>query len=294
MRTLAGRVALVTGASRGLGRYIARELADAGMHLGLAARSAGALEELAASMRSDGGRVVVLPTDLESDREIEALAEDAERELGAIDVLVNNAGITRMSHFHRLEDRELRREIRVNLIAPMLLTRRSLPGMLRRERGHVVNIASVAGKGGPPFDAGYGASKAGLISFTESLRQEYHGSGVSASVICPGYVEDAGMYHEMREAHGARARRLLGTSSPEAVAAAVVRAVRKDVPEIIVNRLPVRPLSTLAEASPRIGERLIRLVGAYEPFRRAAESGARREEGENERPAPPRRSDASP
>lgn len=276
MHELSSRTALITGASRGIGIHIARALADEGMSLALAARSAGALDAVAAELRGSGARtrVVPIPTDLESDSQIENLVASADRELGAIDVLVNNAGIAHTSRFHRIDARELEREIRVDLLAPMLLARRVLPGMLERGRGHVVNISSVAGKSGPPFDAGYGASKAGLISFTESLRQEYRGTGVSASVICPGYVEEAGIYHELQASTGATASSLLGTSSPDSVASAVVRAIRNDTPEIIVNRLPVRPLSALAELSPALGERLIRLLGAYRPFRQAVEADA--------------------
>lgn len=272
MEELRGGAALVTGASRGLGQRIARELAGHGMDLALAARSADALEELAEELERRDVRAVALPADLTRRAEIERLATEAESAVGGIDVLVNNAGVLRPFPYHRRAMDEIELAVRVNLLAPMLLARLLLPGMLERGRGHVLNMASLAGKNGPPYEEAYGATKAGLIGFTQSLRKEYHGTGVSASAICPGYVTGAGMYADAVEETGIRAPGRVGRASPDDVARAVVRAIRQDRPEVIVNSTPVRPLTVLSEAFPALGETLGRRLGLFRSF----EEGARR------------------
>jgi short-subunit dehydrogenase len=152
----------------------------------------------------------------------------------------------------------------------MILTRLVLPSMVERGRGHIVNMSSIAGIWGPPFDEVYGATKAGLIGFTQSLRQEYHSTGISASVICPGYVEEAGMYHEAEQATGIKASALSGRTTPGAVARAVVKAIMKDRPHVIVNTPSVRPLAVLSALSPRFGEWILRRANGYAPFVKAA------------------------
>lgn len=268
MKTLDGRTALVTGASRGLGRYMARALAEEGVSLCLAARSEQGLQDAADEVRTIGTRAVVVSCDLTDRGEVERLARRARTALDGVDVLVNNAGVTETSRFHRREPDGIARAVELNLLAPMLLARHLLPGMVERGRGHVVNVASLAGKAGPPFEAVYGGTKAGLIGFTQSLRREYHGTGVGASAVCPGFVSSAGMYADAVAETGVEATRKLGTATPEDVARAVVRATREDAPEVIVNPVPVRPLLVLTEASPRLGEWLGRRLGLFEAFRK--------------------------
>lgn len=280
MCDLTGRGALVTGASRGIGREIAKRLASEGMHLALAARSEDELRELAGELRKGGTGAAVIPTDLADRRAVAELARQAEEALDGVDVLVNNAGITRTSRYHLRDPDDVARTVEVNLLAPMLLARALLPGMVERGRGHVVNIASLAGKAGPPYEAAYGATKAGLIGFTQSLRREYRGSGVSASVVCPGYVSGAGMYADALRDTGAEAPGTIGGSTPEDVAEAVVRAVKEDLPEVLVNSAPVRPLLVLSEASPRLGEWVARKLRLFEPYERRVEASEPKEEKE--------------
>lgn len=272
MVELTGRGALVTGASRGLGREIARRLASEGMHLALAARSESDLRELAGELRRGGTAAAVLPTDLADREAIAGLAARAEDALDGVDLLVNNAGITETARYHRRAPDDVARAVDVNLLAPMLLTRALLPGMLERGRGHVVNIASLAGKSAPPYEAAYGATKAGLLGFTQSLRREYRGTGVSASAVCPGYVSDAGMYADALREAGGEAPAAIGRSTSDEVAAAVVRSVSEDLPEVIVNSTPVRPLLALGEASPRLAEWLARRLGVFEPYEHRIET----------------------
>ena len=277
LRELTGRSALVTGASRGLGTFIARALAAQGMHLGLAARSEDELRDLAAELRSGGTAAVVIPTDLTDRAALEGLARRAEAELEGVDVLVNNAGAMSAGRYHRRDADDIAWTVRLNLLAPMLLARSLLGGMVERGRGHVVNVASLAGKAGPPYEAVYGATKAGLIGFTQSLRREYHGTGVSASAICPGYVTETGMYADAVEETGVEAPARVGRATPDAVARAVVDAVREDRPEVLVNSSPVRPLLVLTEASPRAGEWVGRKLGLFEAFERGIEQREREE-----------------
>lgn len=278
MRELEGRTAVVTGASRGLGRHIARALAAEGVDLGLVARSAGALERVASELgEAHGVAASPIPADLSDRREVEAAAGRARSELGAVDVLVNNAGLMTTHPFHLRDPDDIEKGVRVNLLAPLLLARHLVPEMVERGRGHVVNISSLAGKIGPPYEEVYGATKAGLIGFTQSLRREYRGTGVSASVICPGYVTGTGMYADVVDETGVTAPERIGRATPAGVASAVLRGICDDAPEIVVNSAPVRPLTVLSEVSPRLGEWLGRRLGVFRPFERGVEKAAERD-----------------
>ncbi len=270
MKELTQRTAIITGASRGIGTYLARTLADEKMNLVLAARSKEDLERVASVLRESGVRAIAVPTDVTDRSALEALVAATNEEFGGADVLVNNAGALTIFPYDRIGIEDVEQNVRLNLTSAMILTRLVLPGMVERRRGHIVNMSSIAGIWGPPFDEVYGATKAGLIGFTQSLRQEYHGTGISASVICPGYVEEAGLYHEAEQATGIKASALSGRTTPAAVARAVVKAIKKDRPHIIVNTPSVRPLAVLSALSPRFGEWLTRRANGYAPFVKAA------------------------
>ncbi len=272
MRDLGNRVALVTGASRGIGRVIAQTLGAAGMRLALVARSAAPLSELAKTLSEAGRPAFAYPVDVTDRSALASLVAQVESDLGSIDVLVNNAGIEVVCPFDELPLAEMDQILATNLVSVMTLTRLCLPGMLARSRGHIVNLASLAGKAGPPLPETYAASKAGLIGFTQSLRVSYEGSGVSASAICPGFVSDAGMFADRARAEGVRAPRLLGSSTPEAVARAVLRSIRDDVPEILVNPGPARLTAALGQLFPRLPAWLVRRLGLREMYRKSASS----------------------
>ncbi len=284
MRALKGKTAIVTGASRGLGPYIARALGDRGMNLVLAARSREGLESVAAELRSRGVETAVVPCDVTDAAAREALVGEAEAAFGGVHVLVNNAGIESTFPYHRLPPTEIERVIAVNLIAPMLLTRLVLPRMLAQREGHIVNIASLAGKQGPPYNEPYAASKAGLIGFTQSLRAEYRGVGVSASVVCPGFVREAGMFADARARVPREPSRLLGTTTPQAVASAVARCIERDLPEALVNPGPTRLLMAILALAPSFGAWFASRAGVDDIFRAWAEQREREWEPE-ERPA---------
>ena len=151
---------------------------------------------------------------------------------------------------------ELEAILDVNLLATMALTREALPGMLERGRGHVVNIASLAGKAPTAYLASYCATKHGVVGFTHSLRSEYGNEPVGFSAICPGFISQVGMYGRWEDQMGDPPG--LGTLPPERVGEAVVRAIAKNVPEVIVAKGPVRPLILLAAFFPRTMARISR------------------------------------
>lgn len=274
MRELRGATGLITGASGGIGRAIARGLAHAGVNLAVSGRRVDALAELVDELQGLGVRAVALPADLVELEQCQALVQQAEEAVGPLDLLVNNAGVEHASAFSVQPASELTESVNLNLTAPMLLTRAVVPGMLERGRGHVVFISSVAGKIGPPYQAAYGASKAGLVGLTQALRTEYVDAPVGFSVICPGFVAGEGMYQRMVEA-GFRSNRLMGATTLEKVTAEVLRAIRHDVPEIMVNNPPIRPLLVLAQAAPRLSERMAPRIGLTDLFRRVAASRGR-------------------
>jgi short-subunit dehydrogenase len=260
MKDIRGRTALVTGASRGIGLVVAKVLAREGMNIALAARSPEQLEELAAELRRLGVQAAAIPTDVADQGQLNRLVDATIDRFGSIDVLVNNAGIEAFRPFQLIEPADIAMTIQVNLTSTLLLTRLVLPHMLKAGRGHIVNMASTAGKYGPAFGAAYGASKSGLIAFTQSLRGELHGTGVSASAICPGFASDGGVYEVIKERTGRGTPWYLGSTSADAVARSVIRCIRNDRPEAVVNFPALRPVFVLAQAFPRIGEWIVRMT----------------------------------
>ncbi|MEO6951192.1 MAG: SDR family NAD(P)-dependent oxidoreductase [Polyangia bacterium] len=259
--SLNGARCLVTGASRGLGRHIARSLAGRGAVLHLLARSKEDLQSVAAEL--SGSTVHIHAIDITDRAAIEALVA----ELPPIDVLVNNAGIETISYFHEIPVPELLKILDVNLTSALVLTRLLVPGMVERKHGHIVNIASLAGKTGPPLAETYAVTKAGLIAFTQSLRASYAGTGVSASAVCPGFIRGEGMYADRAARTGGKPPALVGSSPPEEVGEAVVRTILHDEPERFVTPTPARLLAAINAVSPRLigwlGERL-QLRAMYE------------------------------
>jgi short-subunit dehydrogenase len=274
MKDLRGSTAVVTGTSRGIGVHIARALAMEGVNLSLAARSEAELEVVCKEMSALGVKVIATKCDVTNADDRARLLERTATEIGPIDILVNNAGIETAARFETSTPDDLVQTIEVNLVAAMLLTRSVLPGMLERKRGHVVNIASGAGKAGVPFAVAYSTSKHGLVGFTNSLRCEYLNSPVGFSVVCPGFVSDTGMYARWED-KGAKAPKIVGRSTPDKVASVVVKCIEKNRGEVLVNTPPIRPLIVLANIAPRTMPRLMKLFGYTRTFEKVTEIGAR-------------------
>jgi short-subunit dehydrogenase len=242
---LAGRTALLTGATGGLGRAIARALAEQGASLVLSARKADALEALAAELPGDGHRVI--PADLSEPGVAERLAAEA----GAVDVLVANAGLPGAGWLMDFTPEQVTRALRVNLEGPMLMAQALSPGMIERGSGHLVFVASLAGKSASPLTSIYNATKFGLRGFALGLRPDLARKGVGVSLVSPGFVREAGMFADA----GAEPPAGLGTATPEQVAAAVVKAIEHDKVEVTVAPLRQRVLAHIGLASPSIAIR---------------------------------------
>jgi short-subunit dehydrogenase len=243
---LAGRTALLTGATGGLGRAIAKALAERGATLVLSGRNAEALEALAAELPGDGHRA--LPSDLAQAGAAEKLAAEA----GAVDVLVANAGLPGTGRLPEFTAEELTGTLRVNLEAPMLLARAVETGMLERGSGHMVFVSSLSGKSATPLSSVYNATKFGLRGFALGLRADLDPLGIGVSIVSPGTIREAGMYADS----GADPIPGLGTGSPKQVAAAVVKSIEQNKVEVTVAPVQQRFLAHFALASPGIAVKI--------------------------------------
>jgi short-subunit dehydrogenase len=228
-----GATVAVTGASRGIGRAIAVAAAARGAHLGLVARSADELASVGHEVERAGGDAVVAVADLTDGRQLERAFATVRGELGPVDILVNNAGVGCWGAFVDVPEPAADRVIALNLTAVLNLTRLALPDMIERRRGHIVNIGSIAGRLGVPFESIYSASKFGLAGFTEALAVELAPLGVGVSMVNPGPVETGFGAASGWPTAGPRRPRAV---PPERVAAAVIAAVEHGDLERVVPR----------------------------------------------------------
>jgi len=224
------RVALVTGASRGIGRSIALRLAAEDRHVVLASRSADALEEVRSLIASQGGSATVLPVDVGDREALAGAIERAAGELGRLDVLVNNAGVTRDTLALRMTDAQWDEVLAVNLTSAFTACRAAARFMMKGRFGRIVNIASTSGVVGNAGQANYAAAKAGLIGLTKTLARELGAKGVTANCVAPGFIETdmtANLPEEVKD----RVRALTSTprlGEPRDVAAAVAYLASDD------------------------------------------------------------------
>jgi NADP-dependent 3-hydroxy acid dehydrogenase YdfG len=184
-----GKVAIVTGASSGIGESTAEALAAEGARVVLAARRAERLEALADRIDEDGGEALVVSTDVTEEDDIDALVEETTDEYGQIDILVNNAGVMPLEPLERADRSNLRQMVEVNLLGLMNLTHAVLPVMQSQDSGHIVNVSSVAGREASANSSGYNATKFGVNAFTDAVRQEVSAEGIRSTIIEPGAVE---------------------------------------------------------------------------------------------------------
>ena len=264
------RTAIVTGASRGIGQHIATALAGRGMPLLLVARSEADLIRFARELRSPNVPVAVATVDLAHPDAAERIVDAARRELGRVDVLVNNAALEYQRRFHNLTPREIEALLRVDLIAPIQLTRLLLPGMLDEGYGRIVNISSIAGRVGFPLTEAYAASKDGLIGFSRALRNDYRAAGVTATAVILGAVRDAGLGQRTIEETGMQTNTSFMVR-PEKVAQAVLRAIDKGKADAIVMKGPGRLLMALTDLFPSLGTRLNKASGAEKYMQQVAD-----------------------
>jgi short-subunit dehydrogenase len=239
---LSGKRVLITGATGGLGRAIAGELAGAGAALALSSRKTAELETVASSLPGSGH--TILTSDLSEPGAGRRLAAEA----GELDVLVANAGLPGTGRLEAFEPEQLERALRVNLEAPIETTHALLPAMLDRGSGHFVYVSSLAGKAPSPRSSVYNATKFGLRGFALAFRQDLRGSGVGASLVLPGFIRDAGMFADS----GAKPPPGMGTGTPEGVGAAVRSAIERNRAEVVVAPPQQRAIAYLGQALPSL------------------------------------------
>lgn len=242
---LSGRKALLTGATGGLGRAIAQALAERGAVLALSARKREALEEMAAELPGSGH--TVLPADLAEPGAAEQLATEA----AGTEILIANAGLPGAGKLDEFSAEEVKRALRVNLEAPMLLARALYPAMLDAGSGHLVFVASLSGKAASPRTSIYNATKFGLRGFALGLRADLSPRGVGVSLVSPGFIREAGMFAEA----GAKPPPGMGTASPEQVGAGVIKAIERNRVEVTVATLQQRIGAHIALISPTISDK---------------------------------------
>lgn len=185
---LSGQVAIVTGASQGIGRAIAETLAANGAAVALVARSAAKLAEVAEAIRAAGGRAEEVPCDVSKAEAVTAVVERVVATLGRIDILVNNAGVTRDTLLPRMSDEEWDEVLSTNLRGPFLFMRAVSRPMMQQRYGRIVNVASVSGLIGNPGQANYSASKAGLVGLTRTVAKELAGRKITVNAVAPGFI----------------------------------------------------------------------------------------------------------
>jgi short-subunit dehydrogenase len=246
---LGGREVLLTGATGGLGHAIARSLAERGAKLVLTGRRADVLEPLAHEI---GARS--LAADLGEPADIRRLLEEA----AGADVLVANAALPASGMLDSFSEEEIDRALAVNLRAPIVMAQAMARTMLGRGEGHLVFVSSLAGKVASPGSSLYNATKFGLRGFAQALRAELHGTGVGVSVIYPGFIRGAGMFHES----GAKLPPGVGTRTPEDVAGAVVRSIEANKGEIDVAPVPLRAGTVFGAVAPELAASVSRRLGA--------------------------------
>lgn len=253
MEDLRGKTVLLTGASTGLGPHIARRLHQAGARFVLSARNEEALNRLAEEL----GESRVIVADLSRLGEAERLAKEA----GDVDVLVSNAGVPASGRLATFKVGELDRAIAVNLRAGMVLAHQLAPAMLNRKGGHMVFISSIAGKVPAAGNTVYNATKFGIRGFALALREELLETRVGVSVICPTFVNEAGMWAET----GLKANPMAGEVSPAQVADAVWYAITRNRAEIDVVPLHLRASLKVQALAPGLFATVARATGASKP-----------------------------
>lgn len=242
---LSGRKALLTGATGGLGRAIAAALAERGARVTLSARNREALEELAAELPGDGHEAI--PADLAEPGAAEQLAAEA----AGTEILVANAGLPAAGWLSDFTPEQVKRALRVNLEAPMLMARALYPAMAESGSGHLVFVSSLSGKAASPRSSIYNATKFGLRGFALGLRADLAPSGVGVSLVSPGFIREAGMFADA----GSKPPPGMGTGTPRQVGAATVKAVERNRAEVTVAPLPQRAAAHFALVSPAISVR---------------------------------------
>jgi len=228
---IAGHVALVTGASRGIGLAIARRLGRMGARVSLCARNARTLEQAAEGLRREGIETLAVPADVARAGDVARLVERTRQSLGPIDILVNNAGVGIFGPAHERSEADWDTVLDTNLKAVFLVCKSVAPEMIRRRTGHIINISSLAGKNAFPGGGIYCASKWGLLGLTSCMAEDLRGYGIRVSAVCPGTVETQFSPHQGKNP----AKMLQPDDVAHAVAALVTQAPQSFISEVLLR-----------------------------------------------------------
>ena len=258
-----GKRVLVSGATGGLGRAIAQELAQEGATLVLSSRKEEELEQLARSLPGGESRHDVIVADLAK----AGAGEKLIREAGDLDAMVANAGLPGVGAIEKMPKQELTRTMRVNLEAPILMARELAPKLVEKGAGQIVFITSLNSKAATPKTSIYCATKFGLRGFALALREDLHRKDVGVSLVSPGFIRDAGMFHDT----GAKAPPGVGTTPVKQVGEAVVKAIRRNLSEVEPATRRLRLATAIAHFSPDLAARVQRRGGADKIASRIAE-----------------------
>jgi short-subunit dehydrogenase len=274
MRQLKNKVVLVTGGSRGIGAEIARAFGRQGARIAIAARSEDELERARKELESAGVTAVAVAADVGHVDSLRRLVAEVERQLGPVDVLVNNAAAGEtILEFERVALDDVEKTFRVNAVGTMWLTQLVLPSMIERGEGHIVNMSSNAGLLGVPFNALYSATKHAIVGFSRSLRGELEEKNVGVSVICPTFVTGERIEHNF---DGRKPPKQAGTVTERQVADAVVNAVLENKGEVVVNK-GIGKISDVAQAiAPGFTFKMYKRTGVFDYFKQAAKANAER------------------
>ncbi|MGZ8562377.1 MAG: SDR family NAD(P)-dependent oxidoreductase [Candidatus Limnocylindria bacterium] len=250
---LQGRRVLVTGASGGIGMAVARTLHGRGATVVVSARREELLQGLCAEL---GDRAEALPADLADSADVAALSDRA----GAVDVLVANAGLPASGPLLGFEHDQIDRALDVNLRAPLHLARALAPAMVERGAGHLVFVSSLSGKTASRGSSIYSATKFGMRGFAIGLREDLAGTGVGVTTVFPGFIRDAGMFHDS----ATKLPSFVGTRTPEQVAEALARGIERGRLEVDVAPLPLRLGAAFGGLAPSLSSAVQRRLGGAE------------------------------
>jgi short-subunit dehydrogenase len=252
-----GRVALVTGASSGIGAATARAFAAAGMRVALCARRKDRLEQLAADLAGQGSEASVHAVDVTDPLAVRAMMDEVAARWGRLDVLVNNAGRGFSATLEQTSAEELRALVELNVVAVLGVTQVALPIMRRQGSGHIINISSIVGRRAVPYRAAYSATKFALGALSEALRVELTGTGITVTLVYP-IRTDGTEFHEV-EVQKVRWRPRGPVQSAERVARAILSCVRRPRPEVYPY-WPLRILAVMSVIAPALVDRGMRRV----------------------------------
>jgi len=235
------KVVLITGASSGIGRAVALLYGAKHSCVALVARRADRLEIVAEQVLRAGGQALVIPTDVSDRNQIETAVHKVEEHWGRLDVLINNAGYGVFGSIEECYPEDFEQQMRVNYLAAVYATKIAIPLMRRQGSGAIINVSSISGKAASPYDAAYCASKFALNAFTSVLQMELAGTGISVSLVCPGYTKTEWL-DVVVQRRPYVIRTALSPMSPERVAGQIVSCAERHKREVLIPRILILPV----------------------------------------------------